>query len=191
MSHSIHRRVLLAVCCLGFFVGTSPTTCADGGRLVGVERANGWLISIFVAPDPPRVGAVDVSVLLQREGDNALIEDADVAVSLHLHNETSQAVSGPATHEQATNKLLRSALLPLPTAGRWQGIVHCAAEGQEAEVEFSIDVAESLPAWTAIAPWFLWPIGIIALFGVHRLLQRQRKKRRSDQSRPEGRLLQQ
>ncbi|BBO35855.1 hypothetical protein [Lacipirellula parvula] len=184
-------RTLTFACCLAASTLANYAANADGGRLVHVERVDGFTISIFVAPDPPRVGPIDVSVLLQRGDDDAIADDAQVAVSMQQAGDATAFVSGPATREQATNKLLRSAWLELPAAGRWSGTVHCSIGERDFTVPFTIEVGESPPAWTAIAPWFLWPVAVIALFGVHRLLQRQRKNPRSDRSRPEGRLLQQ
>jgi hypothetical protein len=183
------RTVTFACCLLGGALA-SCTANADGGRLVHVERVDGFTISIFVAPDPSRVGPIDVSVLLQHDGDDAVVDDAQVAISMQQAGNATASVSGPATREQATNKLLRSAWLDIPALGEWNGIVHCTFDTRSATIPFTIEVSEALPAWTAIAPWFLWPVALIALFGVHRLLQRQRKNPRGDRSRPEGRELQ-
>lgn len=169
-------HAMLFVCCLLFSMTPSRTAMADGGRLIGVERIDGFVISIFVAPDPPRVGVIDLSVLIQRESDSAIVEDADVAVSMALSTEFTGSVSGPATREQATNKLLRSAWLTIPTAGQWRGVVHITVAANKVEARFVVEVVEAPPAWRTIAPWVLWPFAIVFLFGAHRfLLQRNTK----------------
>jgi len=188
MRPRIFPHAMLFVCWLLLSMASSRTATADGGRLIGVERIDGFVISIFVAPDPPRVGLVDLSVLIQRESDNTVVEDADVAVSMAFAGESTGSVSGPAMREQATNKLLRSAWLTIPTAGQWRGVVHITAAAKKVEAPFVVEVAEAPPAWTAVAPWFLWPLAIVLLFGMHRFLLR-RKNPRSDRSRPEGRSL--
>lgn len=188
MTGRVASRGLVSACCLLGAMITSRAACADGGRLVHVERVDGFIISIFVAPAPPRAGPIDVSVLLQRADDDTVIDDAQIAVSMQQASDSSMAVSGPATREQATNKLLRSAWLDIPAAGEWKGVVHCSIADRSITAPFTIEVSQALPAWTMLAPWFLWPIIIVLLFGVHRFLRR-RKNPRSDRSRPEGRLL--
>ena len=190
MRPRVSHHGMLFVCCLLFSMTPSRAAMADGGRLIGVERIDEFVISIFVAPDPPRVGVIDLSVLIQRESDNAVVEDADVAVSMALATESTGSVSGPATREQATNKLLRSAWLTIPAAGQWRGVVHITVAASKVEAPFVVEVFEAPPAWTALAPWFLWPFAIVLLFGVHRFLL-QCENPRSDRSRPEGRSLHQ
>jgi len=155
-------------------VCTSSRAMADGGRLVRVERTHGWIVSIFAAPDPPRVGPIDVSVLVQEEASGTVVANAEIAVTLTSQSDPSISLSAPASREQATNKLLQSALLVAPSPGDWLGTLHCSAGSEEAEIPFALRVDAAPPAWTKIAPWFLWPLAAAAVFVAHRTLGRKR-----------------
>jgi hypothetical protein len=158
---------MLSICCTG------NRARADGGRLVRVERAHGWIVSIFVAPDPPRVGPIDVSVLVQEEASGTVVADAEIAVTLTSQSDPSIALSAPASRQQATNKLLQSALLIAPSPGDWLGTIHCSAGSEQAEIPFALQVDAASPAWTKVAPWFLWPLAAAAVFVAHRTLGRK------------------
>jgi hypothetical protein len=159
---------MLSICCTG------NRARADGGRLVRVERAHGWIVSIFVAPDPPRVGPIDVSVLVQEEASGTVVADAEIAVTLNSLSDPSIALSAPASRQQATNKFLQSALLVAPGAGDWLGTIHCSAGNDKAEITFSLQVDAAPPAWTKVAPWFLWPLAAAMVLVAHRTLARKR-----------------
>jgi hypothetical protein len=147
---------------------------ADGGRLIRVERSHGWIVSIFAAPDPPRVGPIDVSILVQEKATGTVVADAEIAVTLTSLRDTNVTLSAPASRQQATNKLLQSALLVAPSVGDWQGIVHCSAGNSNAEIPFTLQIDAAPPAWTKLAPWFLWPLAAAAVFVAHRTLGRRR-----------------
>lgn len=158
----------LSICC------SYDRAQADGGRLVRVDRTHGWIVSIFLAPDPPRVGPIDVSVLVQEEASGTVVADAAIAVTLTSQGDPSITLSAPASRQQATNKLLQSALLVAPGPGDWVGTVHCSAGNDEAEIPFALHVDAAPPAWTKVAPWFLWPLAAAMVFVAHRTLGRER-----------------
>ena len=166
---SQQRLISVALLALTMIAGSGEVVRADGGRLVRVERTNGWIVSVFVAPDPPRVGPVDVSVLVQEESSGSVIVDADIAVTLTAAGDAEGVTtSAPASRAQATNKLLQSALLTAPSAGDWQGTIDCRVGNAKAEIPFSLQVVAAPPAWTKLAPWILWPLAAAAIFVVHR-----------------------
>ena len=158
------------------FVISMPTEAfADGGALVHVENIGEQRISIFVAPNPLRAGPVDVSVLVQQADGGAVIHDAQIAVALHSKEAGAIPVSSSASHAAATNKLLQAALLDLNVPGRWQGEVACSIAGERHTIPFTLEAGPPLPAWRTLWPWFLWPVGAIALFGAHRALAAARR----------------
>ena len=117
---------------------------ADGGRLLRTVKSGDWRVSIFAAPDPPRVGLVDVGVLLQNDSTGAVVSNAEIIVTLRTIEPldgTPVAESAAATPDQSTNKLLQSALLELPRAGDWQGAIDVAADGRTASIPFELTVA--------------------------------------------------
>ena len=157
---------ILSICC------TDNHALADGGRLMRVERTHGWIVSIFAAPDPPRVGPIDFSVLVQNEASGTVVADAEIAVTLSLQSDPSTTLSAPASRQQATNKLLQSALFLAPSAGDWKGTIHCSAGIDTAEIPFTLQVGAAPPAWTKVAPWILWPFAAAAIFVAHHTLGR-------------------
>jgi hypothetical protein len=178
MTPSLHhqRRIAAALFALTAIACNGESVRADGGRLVRIERTNGWIVSIFVAPDPPRVGTVDVSVLVQDSTNGSVIADADIAVTLTAGGDAEGVTtSAPASRNQATNKLLQSALLEASTSGDWKGTIHCSIGSRRAEIPFELQIAAAPPAWTKLAPWFLWPFAATAIFCAHRAMARKRK----------------
>ncbi len=173
-------RYVVRIQLTAWILGTLSICCsydraqADGGRLVRVERTQGWIVSIFVAPDPPRMGPIDVSVLIQEEASGTVVANAEIAVAFTFQSDPSIALSAPASRERATNKLLQSALLVAPSAGDWQGTIHCSVGSEQAEIPFALQVEAAPPAWANVAPWFLWPLAAAAVFVAHRTLGRRR-----------------
>lgn len=166
---SQQRRISVTLLALTMIACSGEVAHADGGRLVRVERTNGWIVSVFVAPDPPRVGPIDVSVLVQEEASGSVIADADIAVTLTtVDDDEGVTTSAPASRTQATNKLLQSALLTAPSAGDWQGTIDCRVGNAKAEIPFTLQIAAAPPAWTKLAPWILWPFAAVAIFVAHR-----------------------
>src|SRR5690348_13159534 len=86
----------------------------DGGTLVFKKQAGPLTISIFGSPQPLRVGRADLSVMVQQTNDRSTILDA--TVKLHLSRSAAGEISdifAPATHANATNKLLYAARVNL------------------------------------------------------------------------------
>lgn len=186
---SPRRRCSLLLLAWLFAMAAPTAALADGGALVRVADIGEQRISIFVAPNPLRAGPIDVSVLVQRDDGGEVIHDAEIAVALRSVEAGAIPVSGPATHDAATNKLLQSAWLELNAPGRWQGEVVCSVEGQRHSIPFTIEAGPPLPAWASLWAWFLWPVGAIFLFAAHRTLAaRQRAMRRARKSREQPRI---
>jgi hypothetical protein len=114
-------------------------------------------------------------VLVQDAASGGVIDDAEIVVTLTAGEDAEDlTTSAPANRNQATNKLLQSALLEAPSAGGWQGIIHCSVGNTRAEIPFALQIATASPAWTKLAPWFLWPSAAVAIFVTHRALGRKR-----------------
>ncbi len=85
---------------------------------------------------------------------------------------------GAASADRATNRWLQSALVDLPAAGTWQIEVDCRQGNDCQQARFTMDVAEPLPRWLALWPWYSWPAGVVLLFALHgRLTQRDAARR--------------
>ncbi|QDT75599.1 hypothetical protein [Lacipirellula limnantheis] len=169
------RSIATALLALTATVCGGEPIRADGGRLVRVERINGWIVSVFVTPDPPRVGPIDVSVLVQAEASGSVIADADIAVTLTAAGDAEGVTtSAPSSRDQATNKLLQSALLNASSPGDWQGTIDCRVGNAKVEIPFPLQIVAAPPAWTKLALWILWPFAAAAIFVAHRMLGRKR-----------------
>lgn len=144
----------------------------DGGLLRLNQIAGPFRISVFTAPTPLRAGVIDVSVLVQRPGDDVPILDAEVTVTLHRRD---LAVRAAATREQATNKLLYEALLQIPESGEWTLHVAVRAGESEGTVSTAVDVALPIGPARTYWPYLALPGVLIALFAVHQFLRTKQR----------------
>jgi hypothetical protein len=154
--------LLLCPCC--------AVASADGGRVVLVEKQGDYRISVFASPDPLRAGPVDISILLQDAATDAPVADAQIDITLSPRDNWGPTIRATATSAAATNKLLRAALLDLPTAGTWDAEIAVAADHGPANVHFAIETDPPLPHWLTVWPWSTWPVGAVLLFSLHRHL---------------------
>src|SRR5262249_20698732 len=79
---------------------------ADGGLVRLRQTAGSFVVTVFAAPSPPRVGPVEISVLAQNREDGQAALDVEVFVRLRSAGGT--IVVGRATREVSRNKLLYS-----------------------------------------------------------------------------------
>ena len=138
---------------------------ADGGIVLGREVADGLAVTVFAAPVPLRVGTIDLSVLVQRDGDASAVLDADVRIGISAEPKVGSLHR--AEHEGATNQLLYAALLEVPAAGdRW---VHVSVRSGPATVQgsFAVTVGEPVGVFSRFWPWFAIPPVVVLLFLVH------------------------
>jgi hypothetical protein len=143
---------------------------ADGGRLAIVDRQGDLRVSVFTLPNPLRAGPVDISVLLQNAHTDQPIRDAQVSVNAKLRDNTRRQVYATASRAAATNKLMQAALFDLPEPGLWDVDVTCRTGDRVLQTQFAMDAGQPLPNWISVWSWFTWPLGVVLIFGVHRLL---------------------
>ncbi|MFO0846365.1 MAG: hypothetical protein U0797_28975 [Gemmataceae bacterium] len=147
-----------------FILHPSSFLRADGGLLRLSERG----VSVFTSPTPPRVGTLDVSVLVQ-DAKGKVRLGVPVRVRAWPVEDTDHVVEADATTELATNKLLQSAHLELDRPGPWRLVVEVGS------TEFACDfeVAGPSPSWWPLAPWVGWPFLVVALFFLRFFLARR------------------
>src|SRR5262249_39441585 len=109
-----HRGLLLVV---ALFMLNSRAH-ADGGIVALHQVASPFVVTVFSAPVPLRVGPVDIRALVQDRANGQPVLDGEIFI--RLRKQGGMAVGGRATREVAQNKLLYSALMNLPEAGRWE-----------------------------------------------------------------------
>ena len=172
--HDALRMVTLRRGCLLWLL----TTCllwADGGKLILRQQAGPLTISVFCSPETARVGAVDLSVMVQRTQDQSSVTDADVKVRLtHSGVDGISDVFAPATHAKATNKLLYAAQVNLPATGTWKLAADAQSRAGSAEVAGQLVVLPPATPLQSYWPFFAVVPLLIVLFLIN---QRLRKKR--------------
>jgi hypothetical protein len=154
------------------FLGTwCAPALADGGLMRWSEAKGSSRITVFTAPTPFRVGAVDISVLVQDASTGDPL--TPVKVTVRMTKPGGLALEYPATTEAATNKLFRAAQFELPEPGRWALEVEVQGSHGVAVIGGELDAAEPLPRWRELWPWITWPALVIALFAIHQFLTRR------------------
>lgn len=149
---------------------------ADGGALVVRQNAGPLTISIFSSPEPLRVGAGDLSVMVQRADDKSTVLDA--TVKLHMTHKTPDGISEifvPATHAKATNKLLYASQVNLTAEGPWKLVATVDSKVGNAEVAANINVMPAEPRIFAYWPYFAVVPLVIILFAINQWLKAKRK----------------
>jgi hypothetical protein len=152
--------------------GPSSYARADGGAVRLSEMAGNYRITVFTSPTPLRAGPVDISVLVHDAATGEWAPQAQVTVRLAARG-AEQVREFPATAEAVTNKLLKAAVFRLPDPGRRDVEIVVDGPRGPASVRFDVDVAEPIPRWLELWPWFTWPAVAVALFGIHQVLVRR------------------
>ena len=175
------RTVPQSLLVLALFAGSwCELAHADGGKVRVMERRGEYQLTVFTSPNPLRAGPVDISVLLQDAKTGQTVPGAAVTVELTPSDQSLPPLRAAATTADATNKLLRAALVDLPAAGRWDVRVECMTADDQAPVDvaFTMEAAPLLPRWLSVWPWFTWPLVAVLLFAIHRTLVTRRQLQR-------------
>jgi hypothetical protein len=165
----LYGVILLLPICTGALL-------ADGGSLLVRQNAGPLTISVFSSPEPLRVGAGDISVMVQRSDDKSTVLDA--TVKLHLTHTTPDGISEvfvPATHAKATNKLLYASQVNLASEGPWKLVATVDSKAGSAEVAANINVTPAEPRILAYWPYFAVVPLIVILFAINQWLKAKRK----------------
>jgi hypothetical protein len=144
---------------------------ADGGSMRLSGKKGAYQITVFTAPTPFRTGPVDISVLVQDSLTGEPMPHARATVRMTKFGRL--ALEYPATPEAATNKLFRAAQFELPEPGRWEMQVQVEGLHGPAVIGGEVEAAEPLPRWREMWPWIGWPALVIALYGIHQVLERR------------------
>jgi len=141
------------------------------------KQAGPFLIAAFAQPTPVRVGTADISAMVQRVTDQQTILDA--SVNIHLRQSTEGRiveVVAPATHANATNKLLYAAHVKIPSSGTWTVSVDVNAKQGAGLAAGDVDVLPQQPAGEAYWPFLVFVPLAIALFALNRWLRARRRR---------------
>src|SRR5262245_54378691 len=130
-------------------LGGAAPAFGDGGTVRASVQERGLRVTVFTAPASPRMGPIDVSVLVQDAQTGQPVPDARVHVRATSRRDPARVIERTATREDATNKLLQAAVLDVPEAGWWEIRVRVEGHGNPVDVAFEQEVGESLPDWVS------------------------------------------
>jgi hypothetical protein len=170
LKHHLRRKGV--GCAVAVFV--AGIVFADGSVMLFRKRADPFIVTAFCEPVPPRVGLVDLSVMLQKASDQSTVLDAAVMLRLKKSSMgTITEVVAPATHARATNKLLYAAHVTLPSAGKWQVSVEIKQDNGTASVPGEISVLPQEAPAATYWPYFVMVPLFVLLFILNRWLRRK------------------
>jgi hypothetical protein len=167
---------------------------ADGGALLMRQESGTVIISVFADPLPIRVGALDVSALVQDRATRAPLSDVAVRITMSRSDPANDSeawqvvcnslnglgTDAVASQSHSTNKLLFSAWMGVPSPGAWELAVSVRRDGHTDAVTRRVDV---LPPPAPLQAW--WPLialvpAAIAGYLLRALFLRQRGRIRSE-----------
>jgi hypothetical protein len=134
---------------------------ADGGAILLRKQAGPLLITAFGAP---RVGPSEISVLVQDTKKNPVL---DAEVELRAGDSDVRAVHG-------TNRLMYTAVVQLPRAGKMPITIRVGALQVSGEIQVEPEPSPVIAYW----PYFALVPLAVALFALNQWLKSKRRVRR-------------
>jgi len=191
----------------------APQPAKGDGGVVLLHQAKGpFSVTVFVAPEAPRGGLTDLSVLVQSRTNGEVLLDADVDLAVEpskgLASNPSEQFCGaspapavsqladvgqpkatvPATREKASNKLLYAAAMNLNSKGDWRLHVYVSRGTDNAQFDCLIPVTQASSNASGLWSYLLIPPIAIAAFAMNQKLRRHSLEEGPDsQSRSLGR----
>jgi hypothetical protein len=187
-------RFLTSLLLLGL---SSRDSRADGGVVRLFEAKGPDVITIFTASEAVRDTPVDVSVLVQGRDKSDVILDAnldlmftppaeltvkpveqtcgqmgDALMSLPSHGQMAE-FTVPATHNQASNKLLYAVPAEFGIVGNWRLQVSIERGSEAVKVGCAIPVGSPPRRLTGLVPYLILPPLMVSLFVVNQCLRKQ------------------
>ncbi|MFN3337514.1 MAG: hypothetical protein ACK42I_08440 [Thermomicrobium sp.] len=142
-----------------FTILVSQPAIANGGQVRVANHPIGpYEVTVFTSPVPLQTGTVDVSVLLQRREDKAIVENAEILLTITPMN-GGPPQRYPVTREQATNKLYYAAEFSIDQPGTYRMELAIRAPEGAGAVAFDVTVERATSSWWR--SWWLW--GAIAV----------------------------
>ncbi len=171
-SFRVFRVLFLLYLCIVLILAQVSPALADGGIVQMQQTSGPFLITVFTAPAPLRAGPAEISLMIQDSNNQQPVLNAEVILILS-REEGMENIKVEARRAQAKNKLLYTALLNLPEAGRWKFEATVVSISEEARISGVMTVAPPraflLTYWWSLA---LPPI-CIGLFAINQWLKRR------------------
>ncbi len=140
---------------------------ADDLALCAQQQSGNLALWVYVAGDGMNVGDNDVSVLVQDAAGNASL-DSRVEVSAASGNQDHNqgfAISGQESDSE--NKLMKSAVIELPTAGAWLIRVGVAHASPDASIMFPVEAVPHNSGFDDWWPYLIFPVIAACLLLIH------------------------
>ena len=163
------KRSVLGSCVLA---ALACSLLGDGGSVLFRQPAGRFVVTLFIASLPVRVGSSDLSVMVEDASTGRPLLDAEVKVALEGPGGRVDTVR--ASRANATNKLLYSATPVFSHPGAWMVTVSVRRAGHTGEASGAVPVSPALPAAWRYWPYFAIVPLCIGLFVLHQRLTQQR-----------------
>lgn len=183
--HQLLCLLMVATVLAGLLVA-GPVAAHGGGtpRLVN-EPAGNYLVSVWTAPNPLRIGQVHITIALSEPTDEGLPGEPLLGAAVRVMMEPqdipdAQPVGGLATHEQSVNRLFYEIDLEVPVEGLWRVTLLLDGPAGRGQISFDLQI---LPPAGPLAR--LWPLaaGLVILFAIVYIY---RQGSRAQQPQPAG-----
>jgi hypothetical protein len=158
--------------------GIAAAAHGDGGRLQMRQAAGPFVVSLFSTPESLAVGPADLSVMVEEQGSNEVLLDADVVVTLTAEDAASTPVIAHLSHAHSTNRLLEDAVIQLPHAGRWHAVIRIREAGREATASTDLMVGNYSARRGTVWLFAILPVCAIALFAWVQVAKRRARRRK-------------
>ncbi len=150
---------VLPVLCL-----TTSIALGDGGTVRWSGVSGPYRVAVLTSPEPLRVGAVDVSVVVSDAHSGVEIRNARVAIQCAPPGRAGSVTCRTANRELSPTKLYQMASFDLDSAGQWGLEIEIDAPLGRARVTTELIVSPAMPRWIDLAGWILLPLLPITLF---------------------------
>jgi hypothetical protein len=147
---------------------------ADGGAVLLREASGPFLVTVFAAPGVPRVGLIDMSVLVQDRETGRPVLDSTVNLELQPIANTKPRFSIRATLGQARNKLLQAVTIDVPAPGWWSVKIFVRRDREEVVLATKLLIMPAAPRLATLWPFLILPPFAIGLFALHQTLRHSR-----------------
>jgi hypothetical protein len=145
----------------------SDHAAGDGGTVRLLAPAGPFIVTIFSAPEPLRVGAADLSVLVQDRARGTAVLDARVSLTVTPPYATA-STQLEATRGHAANKLVYGAAFAPDSPGEWSLHARVQRGDEVAEVACALPVAPATPGGiVALWPYLILPPVVVGLYALH------------------------
>ena len=165
----LSRQILLLFFCVSLCC-VSSVARGDGGAVVFSGESGPLRVTMFVEPVPPRVGLIDLSLLVQDRTSLEAIEAYTAFVTLtRADSATVEEHEASMSRNEATNRLFQAATVEIPTTGSWQVKLHVDWDRSEYLFQFPLEIQAPPARFWDVLIWILLPAIPLLLFVAGRL----------------------